>query len=86
MCYFKQRRESAISCGEAGWLQTANFIIYALNDDVNEADDVIANEHENECDIGYVNADVFECGNEYESVNVNDCDYVYVYGNVYDNE
>lgn len=42
------------------------------------------NEHENECDIGYVNANVIEYGNEYESVNVND--YVYVCGNVYDNE
>ena len=51
-----------------------------------EADDVIANEYDNECDIGYVNADVFEYDNEYESVNVNDCDYVYVYENVYDNE
>ena len=47
---------------------------------------MIANEHENECDIGYVNANVCECGNEYESVNGNDCDYVYVCENVYDNE
>lgn len=47
---------------------------------------MIANEYDNECDIGYVNADVFEYDNEYESVNVNDCDYVYVYENVYDNE
>ena len=86
MCYFKQRRESAIRRGEAGRLRTANFIFYALNGDVNEADDAIANEHDNECDIGYVNADVFEYDNEYESVNVNDCDYVYVYENVYDNE
>ena len=86
MCYFKQRREPAISCGEVGRLRTVNFIIHTLNDDVNEADDVIVNEHENEYDIGYVNANVFECGNEYESVNVNDCDYVYVYENVYDNE
>lgn len=62
----------------------ANFIIYVLNDDVNEADDVIVNEYENECDIGYVNANVFEYGNEYDSVNVND--YVYVCENVYDNE
>lgn len=63
-----------------------NFIIYALNDDVNEADDVIANEHESEYDIGYVNANVSACGNEYEyeSVNVNDC--VCVCENVYDNE
>ena len=67
-------------------MRTGNFIIYALNDDVNEADDVIVNEYENECDIGYVNADVFERGNEYDSANVNDCDYVYVYENVYDNE
>ena len=67
-------------------MRTANFIIYALNDDVNEADDAIANEHDNECDICYVNADVFERGNEYDSANVNDCDYVYVYENVYDNE
>ena len=42
-----------------------NFIIYVLNDDINEADDVIANEHENECDIGYVNANVCEYDNEY---------------------
>ena len=47
---------------------------------------MIANEHENECDIGYVNANVFEYDNEYESVNVNGCDYVYVCENVYDNE
>lgn len=57
-----------------------NFILYVLNDDVNEADDVIVNEY----DIGYVDANVFECGNEYESVNANDC--VYVCENVYDNE
>lgn len=63
-------------------MRTANFIIYAPNDDVNEADDVIVNEHENECDIGYVNANVCE----YDSANVNDCDYVYVCENVYDNE
>lgn len=43
---------------------------------------MIANEYDNECDIGYVNANVCE----YESVNVNDCDYVYVCENVYDNE
>jgi hypothetical protein len=67
-------------------LWTSNFIIYALNDDVDGADDAIVNEHENEYDVGYVNANVFECGNEDESVNVNDCDYVYVCENVYDNE
>ena len=67
-------------------MRTGNFIIYALNDDVNEAEDVVANEHDNECDIDYVNADVFESGNEYDSANVNDCDYVYVCENVYDNE
>ena len=49
-------------------------------------DDVIVDEHENECDIGYVDVNVFECGNEYENANANDCDYVYVCGNVYDNE
>lgn len=48
-------------------MRTANFIIYALNDDVNEADDAIANEHDNECDIDYVNANVFEYDNEYDS-------------------
>ena len=67
-------------------MRTGNFIIHALNDDVNEADDVIVNEHEHAYDIGYVNVNVCECGNEYESVNVNDCDYVYVCENVYDNE
>ena len=67
-------------------MRTIDFIIYALNDDVDEANDVIVNEPENKCDIGYVNVNVFECGNEYESVNVNDCDYVYVCENVYDNE
>lgn len=47
---------------------------------------MIANEYDNECDIGYVNANVCEYDNEYDSANVNDCDYVYVCENVYDNE
>lgn len=44
------------------------------------------NEHENECDIGYVDVNISAYGNEYDSVNANDCDYVYVCENVYDNE
>lgn len=67
-------------------LRIPNFIICVLNDDVDEADDVIMDEYRNEYDVGYVNVYVFEYGNEYESANVNDCDYVYVCGSVYDNE
>lgn len=59
-----------------------NIIISWPNEYVHAADDVIANEYENEYDIGYVNAGVFEYGNE--TVNAND--HVYVCENVYDNE
>ena len=55
------------------------FIIYALNDDVNEADDVIVNEHEHAYDIGKAsgfcaNLRIVEIPDDYTDYYINEYD------------